>query len=103
MIDWRKIFFGINEKSNFIYIGEGHLTQDGLIKFHSKSGDKTDEAVMTVATMMRKRMEKKKEERGYFGYSLPMGQLILVKPGYVMEVRKRRDKEESDKPIYLRD
>lgn len=102
MVDWRKIFFGINDKSTYIYVGEGYLQQDGNIKFNSKSGDKTREAVMVVATMMRKRSEKKKEEKGYFGYRLPVGQLILVKPGYVMEVRKQRDGED-DTPIYLRD
>ena len=53
---------------------------------------------------MRRKMEKKKKEKGYFGYDMGMiGKLILIKPGYVMEVRKKREGELTDMPMYLKD
>jgi hypothetical protein len=104
MIRWNNIFFGINKKTLHLFVGEGHLRQDGTIDFHSKSGDKTQEIITAVSTMMRKKSEKQKREKGYFGYDMGMiGKLILVKPGYVMEIRKQREGELTDMPMYLKD
>ena len=104
MTDWEKVFIGINEKHTTLFVGDGRLQQDGTIKFKSKSNDKTQEIITAVATLMRRKMEKKKKEKGYFGYDMGMiGKLILVKPGYVMEVRKKREGELTDMPMYLKD
>lgn len=104
MTDWGKVFVGINDKLTTLYIGEGTLWQDGTIRFRSKSGDKTQEIVTAVATLMRKKAEKQKQEKGFFGYDMgAIGKLLLVKPGYVMEVRKQRKGELTDMPMYLKD
>ena len=104
MIRWNNIFFGINGKTLGLFVGEGRLRKDGTIDFDSKSGDKTDEIVTTVATMMIRKSEKQKREKGYFGYDLGIiGKLLLVKPGYVIEVRKQREGDLTDMPMYLKD
>lgn len=103
MINWEKIFVGIN-KNTTLFVGEGNLQHDGTIRYKSKSGDKTQEIVTAVATFMRKKAEKQKQEKGFFGYDMgAIGKLLLVKPGYVMEVRKQRSGELTDLPMYLKD
>ena len=99
-MDWSKYYISVN-RANELFIGIGKLRKDGVIRFTQRSDDRTFEMVNAVGRMMRNELNKRegKEKKHYFGYEIPnCGKLVLIKPGYEFDVRKKR-KSDITRPI----
>lgn len=95
-----KCFIGINHRTNGLFVGVGDLRKNGTIKYKQKSDDKTVEIVNAVANMMRIKLNKQ-DKKPYFGYEIPRcGKLVLIKPGYDFEVRRKR-KDDIERPVSI--
>ena len=72
-----------------IYAGKEY--GDGTFKYKGISDDRTDEIILSVIALMKSKIEKNEEEKGFAGYNLPgEGKLVFIKEGYDFSVDKHQ-------------
>ena len=85
---WEKYHIGIDGRGN-LFIGRGDKTKSGIMKWMSRSPDRTQEIIEKVAKKMSLDLNNREDDRPWVGYNIPrIGKLILVKPGYECNVKK---------------
>lgn len=91
-VAWDKYHIILERKHGHLLIGRGELSKSGIMKWSSKSPDRSGEIIEHVARKMRFDLDNKdsEDDKGYIGYNMPrVGKLILVKPGYEFEIKKK--------------
>lgn len=86
--DWSKFCVGLSPM-NALYIGKGHIGQNGVFKLKERSEDRTEDILKTIMLKMQKDCDKREDGRSYVGYKAPNGATLLyIKPGYEFRVMK---------------
>lgn len=89
-IDWTKYHVTVNSLGKLV-LGRGMISKSGIMKWTSKSRDRSGEIIEAVARKMRGDLDKREDNRPWVGYELErVGKLILIKPGYKFEVKRDR-------------
>ena len=88
---WDKYHIGIDKRGNTLFIGRGETRKSGIIKWVSRSSDRTEEIIKNVAMKMRLDLDKREDGRPWVGYNIPkIGKLILVKPGCKISIKDKK-------------
>ena len=92
-IQWEKYHIRLERRHGHLQIGRGEVKSSGVMKWVGHSDDRSEEIIRAVATKMRFDLDKRDDERPWVGYSLPrVGTLVLIKPGYDFEVKRKVNK-----------
>lgn len=89
-VQWEKYHVLLERRFGHLLIGRGEIGKNGLMKWSSKSQDRSGEIIEQVAMKMRYDLDNREDGRPYVGYDMPrVGKLVLIKPGYDFVVKKK--------------
>lgn len=98
-LTWNLVRIGIYRQHNTLFIGKLGTDKDtNKVVWKSRSDDRTEEIITTVAEKMRKDIDRQNNpDKPYVGYNVPgVGKLVMIKDGFDFNVipspRKRKSK-----------
>jgi len=95
-VQWNNYHVGVDNRGGYwrIFIGRGTPAPNGMIKFSSKSENRTEEIIRAVAEKFNQDITKRNNpDKPFAGYNIPgVGKLVFIKRGYDFSVRPSSNK-----------